>query len=90
MGTFRKKSIEILAFRFGFETPPDWFIEELENGIVEVKHQGSRQKMTCEIHTLKGVVTANHGDYIIWNGKDEIYPCKADIFEETYEDSSPY
>lgn len=28
---------------------------------------------------------ANPGDYIIKGVKGEIYPCKADIFEETYE-----
>ena len=28
---------------------------------------------------------ANYGDYIIKGVKGEIYPCKPDIFEETYE-----
>lgn len=39
----------------------------------------------CEIQTLEGTMRANPGDYIIKGVKGEIYPCKADIFEETYE-----
>lgn len=30
-------------------------------------------------------MVAKDGDYIIKGVKGEIYPCKADIFEETYE-----
>lgn len=30
-------------------------------------------------------MTANIGDYIIKGIKGEFYPCKPDIFEETYE-----
>lgn len=37
------------------------------------------------IPTLEGVMTARVGDYIIKGVQDEYYPCKPDIFEETYE-----
>ena len=37
------------------------------------------------IVTLEGTMIANLGDYIIKGIKNEIYPCKADIFEATYE-----
>ena len=30
-------------------------------------------------------MTANSGDYVIKNVKGEIYPCKPDVFEATYE-----
>ena len=30
-------------------------------------------------------MTANIGDYIIKGVKGEFYPCKPDIFEQTYE-----
>ena len=36
------------------------------------------------IPTLEGVMTAQNGDYIIKGIKGEVYPCKADIFENTY------
>lgn len=39
-----------------------------------------------DIHTLEGTMHANVGDYIITGVHGEIYPCKPDIFEETYEE----
>ena len=38
-----------------------------------------------EIKTKEGVMTANPGDYIIKGVQGEFYPCKPDIFEQTYE-----
>ena len=37
------------------------------------------------IHTLEGDMLAQPGDYIITGVHGEQYPCKQDIFEETYE-----
>lgn len=37
------------------------------------------------IHTLEGTMQANSGDWIIRGVKGEFYPCRADIFEATYE-----
>jgi len=37
------------------------------------------------IETLEGTMRANQGDYIIKGVKGEFYPCKPDIFEQTYE-----
>lgn len=39
------------------------------------------------IKTLEGVMKANIGDYIIKGVNGEFYPCKADIFEKTYEEA---
>lgn len=41
-----------------------------------------------QITTLEGVMTAQAGDYIIKGIKGEVYPCKPDIFEATYEPAS--
>ena len=38
------------------------------------------------IHTLEGDLTAQPGDYIITGVAGEQYPCKAEIFEATYEE----
>jgi hypothetical protein len=38
------------------------------------------------IQTLEGVMKANKGDYIIQGVKGEYYPCKPDVFKETYEE----
>lgn len=37
------------------------------------------------IKTLEGNMTAKPGDWIIKGVKGELYPCKPDIFEQTYE-----
>lgn len=37
------------------------------------------------IVTLEGVMICSVGDWIIRGVKGEFYPCKADIFEATYE-----
>jgi len=40
---------------------------------------------TLQIQTLEGEMTAQVGDWIIKGVKQELYPCKPDIFEATYE-----
>lgn len=40
---------------------------------------------TLQIQTLEGEMTAQVGDWIIKGVKQELYPCKPDIFEQTYE-----
>lgn len=37
------------------------------------------------IKTLEGVMVLSVGDYIIHGVNGELYPCKPDIFEKTYE-----
>ena len=38
------------------------------------------------INTLEGQMRADVGDYIITGIKGEKYPCKSDVFEQTYEE----
>ena len=38
------------------------------------------------IATLEGDMVAKKGDYIIKGVQGEYYPCKPDIFKETYEE----
>ena len=45
--------------------------------------------MGLQIATLEGVMLASIGDYIIKGVKGEFYPCKPDIFEQTYEKVEP-
>jgi hypothetical protein len=40
---------------------------------------------TLLIPTLEGPMTANPGDYVIRGVQGEFYPCKPNIFAETYE-----
>lgn len=47
------------------------------------------QDITVIIHTFEGDMTAHFGDYIIKGIKGEFYPCRRDIFEESYIDLLP-
>lgn len=42
-------------------------------------------KLGLRIPTLEGVMIGTEGDWIIKGVQGEIYPCKPDIFEATYE-----
>ena len=82
MRTFRKKPVEISAFRYGYDEYPQWFIDA-------IKKDSSRiiSGVKCIIiDTLEGDMKASPGDYIIQGIKGEIYPCKADIFELSYDE----
>jgi len=46
---------------------------------------GNRLPPFLTIETLEGVMTASVGDYVIRGVQGELYPCKPDIFEKTYE-----
>lgn len=40
------------------------------------------------VSTLEGYMKAYPGDYILKGIKGEIYPCRKDIFEESYEETN--
>lgn len=40
---------------------------------------------TLDIPTLEGTMTASAGDWIIRDVRGELYPCKPDVFEATYD-----
>lgn len=43
------------------------------------------EKGNLIVSTLEGYMKAYPGDYILKGIKGEIYPCRKDIFEESYE-----
>ena len=47
--------------------------------------QYAGEVLYIEIDTLEGTMRANLGDIIIKGVQGEFYPCKPDIFEQTYE-----
>lgn len=65
---------------------PQWFVDAvMNNTITVVRGAFTGSVKFAEIKTLEGVMTADVGDYIIQGVKGELYPCKPDIFEKTYE-----
>lgn len=80
MPTFQKKPIIVEAFRFGYDSPPDWFVDALESQTITISEEG------CHIHTLEGIMFAPIGSYVIQGVSKEIYPCRYDIFVASYEE----
>ena len=80
---YRKKPIVIDAFRLGYDPIPPWGKIAVEQGVI--KPYRINGKPYVEIETLEGVMSAKNGTYIIMGVDGELYPCKAEIFEMTYE-----
>lgn len=71
----------------GWNELPEWFRDAYEGkneaGVKTII--GLNHPSAIEIVTLEGVMRADLDDWIICGVKGEIYPCKPDIFEATYE-----
>ena len=91
MAKYRKLPVEIEAFKldintFSFgEDRPDWFNDALHEGKASI-HMVDKNGNVGFIETLEGKHLMKPNDYIIKGIKGEIYPCKPDIFEKTYEE----
>lgn len=84
---YKKKPIEIEAFKFYgpflADDVPKWFTQAVHEQRIILR--GDRKTDHVEIPTLEGTMIARKGDWIIKGIKGELYPCKSDIFEATYE-----
>lgn len=92
---FRKKPIVIEAFQMTLERRwdnrdwPNWLNVAWNNppdeeGALWIDpHYSERDRLM--IGTLEGPVRVDWDDWIIQGVKGELYPCKPDIFEATYE-----
>lgn len=79
---FIKKPVTIEAFQLGIDNIPDWFMNKVTAN--DIILHNNETEITADIKTLEGVMHANFMDYIIKGVKGEIYPCKPDIFINTY------
>ena len=89
MAKYRKKPVVIDAFKWTADNDqsedPEWIVEAIKSGDVEILGITGTNVVFMLIKTLEGKMRAERGDYIIRGIKGEIYPCKPDIFEATYE-----
>jgi hypothetical protein len=96
MGKWRKLPVEIEAVRFlrierdklpgedryqFNETMPRWLVDAFHAGTIEEDCRAG----PLLIRTLEGVMECDRGDWIIRGVAGELYPCKPDIFQRTYE-----
>lgn len=85
---YRKKPVVIEAFKLGHDCMPDWFMDRLTANDVTIHNNDGRWRGGPDfalIKTLEGQMRAEFGDWIIRGVKGELYPCKPDIFAQTYE-----
>ena len=87
MTKYKKKPVVIDAWQFTKENykkgVPHWI--KRSNRKVDLWSQYGGDVIGGEIKTLEGNYTVSENDYIIKGVKGEIYPCKPDVFEMTYE-----
>ena len=81
MPKFRKKPVVIEAMQFTDENK-DRIHAWVSCTTAAIFEEG---EPALKIQTLEGVMTARLGDWIIKGVQGEFYPCKPDIFAETYE-----
>lgn len=91
MTRYRKKPVEIEAMQVPSPCTDENIAEHGTLGAWLQIHAGDRKWEVANSHgeivieTLEGTMRARNGDWIIVGVKGEIYPCKPDIFEQTYE-----
>lgn len=92
MPKYRKKPVVVEVIQWTGRN-----LEEIRNFVgsdliedykVLLSINGTLKKMLIgiAINTLEGEHIADYGDYIIKGVQGEFYPCKPDIFHETYEE----
>ena len=88
MAKYRKKPIEIEAIQLTNESIIEVINWTTDYISIKIDTDKDDNVMGIIIPTLEGEMKASIGDYIIKEpfGKErQFYPCKPDIFEQTYE-----
>lgn len=88
MAKYRKKPVVIEAVQWtgdNFEEIKKMLKDADENRAIIPHPNEDKEVKSLLIVTLEGEMRADKGDYIIKGVQGEFYPCKPDIFEQTYE-----
>lgn len=85
---YRKKPVEIEAMQWngtaaGATPIINWVLSQ--GGTARYDDASSEHGEHIAIDTLEGTMRAVVGDFIIRGVQGEFYPCKPDIFEQTYD-----
>lgn len=88
MAKYRKKPVVVEAWKYNVDSSgmPDWAAKALLDGAMTYESNTLYfDGGELFIDTLEGQMHVSEGDYIIKGINGELYPCKPDIFEKTYE-----
>ena len=80
---YKKKPVEIQAVQLTEQNLKE--VLKFLNSLGSNDRQINSSPKGIVIHTLEGDMLASFGDYIIQGVHGELYPCKPDIFEATYD-----
>lgn len=82
---YRKLPVTVQAWQIPFT---DEMTRPIPQFIVEAHHEDKLERLDdgkVRVKTAEGSMIGNMGDWIIKGIKGELYPCRMDIFEATYE-----
>lgn len=91
---YRKKSVVVEAYRFtkatfNRDSYPVWLKETMQgdwdNAVIKLWSQYGGKVIGGKIKTLEGEMEVSEGDWIVKGVNGELYACKPDIFNMTYE-----
>lgn len=85
---FRKRPVVIEAVQLRWDTWSEMCEFANVGSLADGKPEGdptASPKISMLIPTLEGLMRADENDWIIRGVKGELYPCKPDIFDATYE-----
>lgn len=85
MPMFKKKPVVVEARLFSDRVSVKTALEIADWCGGSLKLAGMDRHPVIDVETLEGTMSASSGDWIINGVKGEFYPCKPDIFNETYE-----
>jgi hypothetical protein len=95
---YRKRPVKIQAVQYlnfdsedglefggrgGKKSAPSWLVTALRNADIVVDENSKDHRLL--IDTLEGQMAADVNDWLIRGVNGEIYPCKPEIFEKTYD-----
>lgn len=89
MAKYRKKPVVIEAIQLTWENVkfnnlPEWLFNS-DRPVKIIYTEKIENSQYAIVQTLEGEMRANANDWIIKGVNGELYPCKPDIFEKTYE-----
>lgn len=81
---YRKKPVVIEAVQYRGDNAED-IVAWVESGEARGFTHAATHEGQLHVVTLEGTMTVALGDYVIRGVQGEHYPCKPDIFDQTYD-----
>jgi hypothetical protein len=89
---WRKRPVEVDAIQWtggNWDDVAEFMGSAMSGNEADIARQMAAADGRVRIRTLEGTMAASLGDWIIRGVQCELYPCKPDIFDATYESAEP-